>query len=193
VTRAARQPLARPTQLNEHSSMDFVADSLADQRRIRLLNILDEYSRECLQIEVNTSLPGARVVRMLEQLRQTRGCPRQIVLDNGPEFTGQALDQWAYTRGVELVFIKPGKPQQNTSSKVSGKLRDECLNEHWFVSVADARQTTAQYRWMYYNEDRPHSGLDNRRRRNSRHRPHKQHPSTPRDAVGGRPQRGMDN
>ena len=114
MTRAARQPLARPTQLNEHSSMDFEADSLADQRRIRLLNILDEYSRECLQIEVNTSLPGARVVRMLEQLRQTRGCPRQIVLDNGPEFTGQALDQWAYTRGVELVFIKPGKPQQNT-------------------------------------------------------------------------------
>jgi len=161
VTRAARQPLVRPTQLNERWSMDFVADSLADKRRIRLLNILDEYSRECLQIEVDTSLPGARVVRALEQLRQTRGCPRQIVLDNGPEFTGQALDQWAYTRGVELMFIEPGKPQQNAFiESFNGRLRDECLNEHWFVSVADARQTTAQYRWMY-NEDRPHSGLDN--------------------------------
>lgn len=184
VTRAARQPLGRPTQLNERWSMDFVADSLADQRRIRLLNILDEYSRECLQIEVDTSLPGARVVRTLEQLRQQRGCPRQIVIDNGPEFSGQALDQWAYTHGVELVFIEPGKPQQNAFiESFNGKLREECLNEHWFISVADARQVTAQYRWMY-NEDRPHSALGNQTPAEFAARPREQHPSPPRDAVG---------
>ena len=98
MARAARHPLVPPTRLNERWSMDFMAESLADRRRIRLLNILDEYSRQCLHIEVDTSLPGARV---LEQLRQTRGCPDQIVTDNGPEFTGQALDQGAYTHGVE--------------------------------------------------------------------------------------------
>jgi len=161
MTRVARQPLVRPTQINERWSMDFMADSLADRRRIRLLNIVDEYSRECLQIEVDTSLPGARVVRTLDGLRPQRGYPRQIVIDNGPEFTGQALDQWAYTHGVELVFIEPGKPQQNAFiESFNGKFRDECLNEHWFLSLAEARSITAQYRWTY-NNDRPHSALGN--------------------------------
>jgi putative transposase len=161
LTRVMRQPLERPTALNQRWSMDFMADSLADGRRIRLLNIVDDHSRECLQIEVDTSLPGARVVRTLEDLRQQRGCPRQLVIDNGPEFTGQALDQWAYTHGVDLAFIEPGKPQQNAFiESFNGKLRDECLNEHWFLSVEDARAITRGYRWTY-NHDRPHSALDN--------------------------------
>jgi len=161
LTRALRQPLERPTASNQRWSMDFMADSLADGRRIRLLNIVDDHSRECLQIEVDTSLPGARVVRTLEALRQQRGCPRQLVIDNGPEFTGQALDQWAYTHGVDLAFIEPGKPQQNAFiESFNGKFRDECLNEHWFVSVGDARAITSGYRWTY-NHDRPHSALGN--------------------------------
>jgi len=89
--------------------MDFIADSQADGRRIRFLNLVDDYSRECLQIKANTSMPGARVVRILEQLRRARECPRQLVIDNGPEFTGTALDQWAYAHGVDLAFIDPGK------------------------------------------------------------------------------------
>jgi len=162
LTRVARRPLERPTAINQRWSMDFMADSLADGRRIRFLNLVDDYSRECLQIEVDTSLPGARVVRTLEQVRQERGGPpRQVVIDNGPELTGQALDQWAYSQGVELVFIEPGKPQQNAFiESFNGKFRDECLNEHWFLSVADARSITARYRWEY-NHDRPHSALGN--------------------------------
>ena len=159
LTRVARRPLERPTAANQRWSMDFMADRLADGRRIRLLNIVDDYTRECLQIEVDTSLSGVRVARTLEQLRQERGCPRQVVIDNGPEFTGQALDQWAYTQGVELAFIEPGKPQQNAFiESFNGKFRDECLNEHWFLSVADARSITMQYQWEY-NYDRPHSAL----------------------------------
>jgi len=161
LTRLARQPLEPATAINQRWSMDFMADSLADGRRIRFLNLVDDYSRECLQIEADTSLPGARVVRVLEQLRRERGCPRQLVIDNGPEFTGQALDQWAYAHGVDLAFIEPGKPQQNAYiESFNGKFRDECLNEHWFLSVPDARAITQAHRWTY-NHDRPHSALDN--------------------------------
>lgn len=190
VARVTRQPLTPPARLNERWSMDFVADSLANRRRLRLLNILDEYSRECLHIEVDTSLPGARVVRTLEQLRQHRGCPRQIVIDNGPEFTGQALDQWAYIHGVELVFIEPGKPQQNAFiESFNGKFRDECLNEHWFMSVADARQTTAQWRWVY-NTDRPHSALGNQTPEEFAARAARTASLSPQGCCWGRRQRG---
>jgi len=93
--------------------MDFMQDMLADGRRFRTLNILDTVTRECLRIEVDTSLPGTRVVRVLEQLVERHGAPKQITVDNGPEFTGQALDAWAYRHGVQLDFIDPGKPMQN--------------------------------------------------------------------------------
>ncbi len=160
--RLPRQPLEPATAMNQRWSMDFMADSLADRRRIRFLNLVDDFSRECLSIEADTSLPGARVVRILEGLRQQRGCPCQLVIDNGPEFTGRALDQWAYAHGVELVFIEPGKPQQNAYiESFNGKFRDECLNEHWFLSVPDARAITQGFRWTY-NHDRPHSALGNR-------------------------------
>ena len=157
-----RSPLAVPTQPNHRWSMDFVSDSLSDGRKMRSLNIVDDYSRECLATEVDTSLPGMRVVRVLEQLGERRGLPEVLVMDNGPEFAGQALDVWAYARKVRLHFIEPGKPMQNAFvESFNGKFRDECLNEHWFVSLADARRKIEAWR-QDYNEVRPHSALGNR-------------------------------
>jgi putative transposase len=155
----AREPLLRATGVNQVWAMDFMSDALADGRKIRLLNILDIYSREGLCIEVDTSLSGGRVVRALEALRLTRGLPEQIMIDNGPEFTGRALDVWAAEQDVKLHFIEPGRPMQNGYiESFNGKLRDECLNEHWFASVAEARCVTADYR-RHYNTERPHSAL----------------------------------
>jgi len=157
-----RSPLAVPSQPNQRWSMDFVSDSLYDGRKMRSLNIVDDYSRECLATEVDTSLPGRRVVRVLEQLRERRGLPEVLVTDNGPEFAGQALDVWAYEREVRLHFIEPGKPMQNAFvESFNGKFRDECLNEHWFVSLEDARRKIEAWR-QDYNEVRPHSALGNR-------------------------------
>jgi len=157
-----RQPLAIPTRPNERWSMDFVADALTDGRRFRSLNIVDDFNRECLAAEVDTSLPGARVVRVLEQLGERRGLPQVLVTDNGPEFAGQALDVWAYEQGVKLHFIEPGKPVQSAFiESFNGKMRDECLNEHWFGTPGEARQTIEAWR-RDYNEVRPHSALGNR-------------------------------
>ena len=154
-----RVPIAAPTGPNERWSMDFVSDALADGRKIRALTIVDEYTRECPAIEVDHTLPGARVVQVLERLREARGLPRTIVCDNGPEFRGEALDQWAALRGVALQHIAPGKPVQNAfSESFNGRLRDECLNESWFVSLRDARETIEAWR-VDYNDVRPHSGL----------------------------------
>lgn len=102
---------------------------------------MDDRTRECLVIiEVDTSLPGDRVVEVLERLVADRGVPTILVIDNGPEFAGKALDQWAYQRGVKLHFIDPGKPEQNAYvESFNGKFRDECLNAHWFADLADAR------------------------------------------------------
>lgn len=159
---AERQPLALPTQTNQRWSMDFVSDGLGDGRKFRSLNIVDDYSRECVAAEVDTSIPGGRVVRVLERLRDLRGLPEILVTDNGPEFAGQALDVWAYERGVQLHFIQPGKPIQNAFiESFNGKMRDECLNEHWFRSLSEARQTIEAWR-RDYNEVRPHSSLGNR-------------------------------
>jgi putative transposase len=157
-----RQPLAIPTRQNERWSMDFVADALTDGRRFRSLNIVDDFNRECLAAQVDTSITGTRVVRVLEQLRELRGLPQVLVTDNGPEFAGQALDVWAYEQGVKLHFIEPGKPVQNAFiESFNGKLRDECLNEHWFTSLGEARETIEVWR-RDYNEVRPHSSLGNR-------------------------------
>lgn len=144
---------------NEQWSLDFLSDSLAWGRRIRLLAVLDTFTRESLAIEVDTSLPGTRVVQVLDRLVAVRGVPREIVLDNGPELTSRALDQWAYDRGARLHFITPGKPVQNAFiESFNGRLRDECLNEHWFLGLADARQTVEAWR-RDYNAARPHSAL----------------------------------
>ena len=154
-----RLPLALPSGPNERWSMDFITDSLATGRRFRTLNGVDEYTRECLWIEVDTSLGGERVARVLEELSRQRGAPQVIGVDNGPEFTGQALDRWAYRRGVKLHFIAPGKPEQNAYvESFNGKFRDECLNEHWFTDLEEAREKIETWR-QDYNQRRPHSAL----------------------------------
>jgi putative transposase len=138
--------------------MDVMADTLADGRAFRTLNIVDDFSRECVAIEVDRSLPGARVVRVLEHLRLTIGLPKAIVLDTGPEFAGRALEAWAYAHGVELRFIRPGKPIENAYERFNGTFRDECLNEHWFVNVADAKTIIETWR-VDYSAVRPHGSL----------------------------------
>jgi putative transposase len=139
--------------------MDFVHDMLADGRKFRTLNVVDVFTRECRAIELDTSLGGHRVVRVLERLCEEHGMPERIMMDNGPEFTGKALDEWAYTQKVGLEFIRPGKPMENGYvESFNGKFRDECLNSHWFVSLQDARRIIEEWR-CDYNEQRPHSSL----------------------------------
>jgi len=145
---------------NQSWSMDFVSDGFVDGRRLRCLNIVDDFTRECLAIEVDTSLPGRRVVSVLERLAEFRGLPQSVTLDNGPEFISKALDEWAYRQQLQLRFIEPGKPTQNAYvESFNGKFRDECLNEHWFLSIRHAREVIATWR-QEYNEERPHSSLD---------------------------------
>jgi putative transposase len=159
VARDGRGRAAVPGRPNQQWGVDFVSDALAWGRRIRLFTVVDIFTREALAIEVDTSLPGGRVVRVLERLGAERGVPDEIVLDNGPELAGKALDQWAYERGVRLRFIEPGKPIQNAFvESFQGRLRDECLNRHWFVSLADARHIIEAWR-QDYNRARPHSAL----------------------------------
>ena len=156
-----RRPLPKPTAANVSWSMDFVSDGLIGGRRLRCLTIVDDCTRECLAIEVDTSITGLRVQAVLERLADTRGLPQSITVDNGPEFDGQVLDKWAYRRGVHLSFIRPGKPNENAYiESFNGKFRDECLNEHWFISLAHARSVIEAWR-IEYNTERPHSSLGN--------------------------------
>lgn len=159
LSRGERVPLAPPTGPGQRWSMDFMADTLADGRGFRTFNIVDDFTRECVAIEVDRSLPGARVVRVLDRLAATVGLPRVLVSDNGPEFAGRTLDAWAYRQGLELRFIRPGKPIENAYvESFNGKFRDECLNEHWFLSVAEAQQIIEAWR-IDYNTVRPHRSL----------------------------------
>ncbi len=120
---------------------------------------MDDCTRECLAIEVDTNPPGARVVRALERVARERGQPEALVSDNGPEFTGKALDQWAYGRGVKLHFIAPGKPTQNAYvESFNDKFRKECLNDHWFLDLADSRGKIERWR-RDCNAQRPRSSL----------------------------------
>jgi putative transposase len=162
VSREARLPLPAPVGPNELWSLDFMSDALAWGRRIRLLCVIDAFTRESLAIEVDTSLPAWRVAQVLDRLIVGRGqAPVEIVMDNGPELTSRALDQWAYERGVRLHFIDPGKPQQNAFiESFNGRFRDECLNEHWFLTLADAQRITEDWR-VDYNRNRPHTSLGN--------------------------------
>lgn len=154
-----RKPLPKPAAANISWSMDFVSDGLADGRRLRCLNIVDDCTRECVAIEVDTSITGTRVKTVLERLAETRGLPKSITVDHGPEFEGQVLDAWAYARGVQLSFIRPGKPNENAYiESFNGKFRDECLNEHWFVTMAQARRIIEAWR-IEYNTERTHSSL----------------------------------
>jgi putative transposase len=154
-----RQPLPEPVAANQAWSVDFMTDALSSGRRFRTLNIVDDYTRECLAIEVDTSLGGQRVVRVLEQLKRRRGLPRQIRSDNGAEFVSRAVDQWAYEQGLHWHTIQPGRPMENGYvESFNGRFRDECLNENWFTDLADAREKIAQWK-QDYNQARPHSAL----------------------------------
>ena len=154
-----RVPVAVPTRPNERWSMDFVRDTLGDGRGFRCFTLVDDCTRECPAIEVDVSLPGERVVRVLDRVAAVRGYPRAIVCDNGPEFVSAALDEWAHRHQVVLDFIDPGKPVQNAFiESFNGTFRDECLNESWFVSLADAQRTIEAWR-IDYECERPHSRL----------------------------------
>ncbi len=146
---------------NDGWSMDFMSDQLFDGRRIRLLTLVDNFTRESLAIDVNDHIGGHRVVEVLMQIGRERKLPRTIRVDNGPEFISKALDQWAYLNGVQLDFSRPGKPTDNGLTEAfNGRLRQECLNESWFLSLEDAREKIESWR-RQYNSDRPHSALDN--------------------------------
>jgi putative transposase len=158
-TRVLRGRPPAPRDANEQWAMAFLHDTVASGRAIRLLSVIDVFTREALALEVDTSLPGSRVVRVLERLGRERPLPTQLVLDNGPELIGRLLEQWAHDHGVALHFIDPGKPMQNAHCEsFHGRLRDECLNEHWFLGVADARRIVEGWR-QDYNQQRPHSAL----------------------------------
>jgi putative transposase len=156
-TGAAKRPAA--TRANQRWSIDFVSDCVSNGRLIRMLTMVDDYTRECPAVEVDTSLGGLRVRRVLDRVVAERGLPEAIVLDNGPEFRGRALAAWSEERGVRLEFIQPGKPMQNAYvESFNGRLRDECLNANWFTSLNDARRKIEEWR-QDYNQQRPHSSL----------------------------------
>ena len=154
----SRTPMMVPAGINQRWSLDFVSDTLADGRRFRVLCVLDDFSRECLAAVVDTSLSGARVVRELEFVVLRRGCPHTIVSDNGTELTSNAVLRWAAER-LSWHYIQPGKPVQNAFiESFNSKLRDECLNEHFFCGLAEARHLMEAWR-QDYNQLRPHSSL----------------------------------
>ncbi len=169
VRRRRRKRVARPRVVlptpqrpRERWSMDFVQDTLGTGRVFRVLTIVDDCTRYCPAIVVDFGLGGERVIATLEQLGAEQPLPRTLVCDNGPEFTSQALDQWAYARAITLQFIRPGKPVENAYvESFNGRLRDECLNENWFATLDDARVTIERWR-QEYNIDRPHSSLGDR-------------------------------
>jgi putative transposase len=154
-----RQPKQLVTAMNQIWSMDFVADALFDGRRLRALTVVDNYTRESLAIDVGQSLKGEDVVNTLKRIAAQRGLPVTVKVDNGSEFISKVMDKWAYERGVELDFSRPGKPTDNAKvESFNGRFRQECLNTHWFLSLEDAKDKIEAWR-EYYNEARPHSAL----------------------------------
>jgi putative transposase len=148
-----------PIAANQRWSLDFTEDCLANGRRFRTANLKDDCTRECPAILVDFSLPGSRVVAMLEDVAGQRGYPDMLVVDDGPEFRGRELDRWAYEHGVKLFFIDPGKPMQNASiESFNGRFREECLDQSWFTSLAEAQRIIEVWR-VDYNLHRPHTSL----------------------------------
>ena len=147
---------------NHSWSMDFMADTLFDGRKLRLLTIVDNFTRESLAIEPGQHFKGEQVAEVLSRLIRERGKPESIWVDNGTEFTSRAMDQWAYWNQVKLDFSRPGKPTDNAFiESFNGKFREECLSQNWFLSLQDAREKIESWR-EDYNENRPHSSLGNR-------------------------------
>ena len=156
-----RAPLAVPQGANQRWSLDFLSDAFAEGRRFRILAVVDDFTRECLALIADTSLPGLRASRELDAVIAIRGCPAMIVSDNGTELTSMAMLRWSQDRQIEWRYIAPGKPQQNAFiESFNGRLRDELLNETLFSSLAHAREVLSFWK-NDYNTVRPHSGLGN--------------------------------
>jgi putative transposase len=159
IPQRSKESLAVPATINQGWSMDFMCDSLVDGRRFRLLNIIDDYNRESLAIEIDTSLPALRVIRTLQQLIERRTKPQVIRVDNGPEFISDKLQQWCDDQQIRLQFIQPGKPVQNAFiERNNGSLRKELLDAYLFYSLHEVRQMAEEWR-QDYNCERPHESL----------------------------------
>jgi putative transposase len=159
IPRRVKQPLMAATTLNTTWALDFMADTLYDGRRFRTLNVIDESNREGLAIEIGTMLPSLRVIAVLEELVALHGPPKSLRVDNGPELTPLALTAWCELRGIQLVYIQPGKPQQNAFiERFNRTYRTEILDAYVFGSLGEVRELTSD--WLYrYNTQRPHDSL----------------------------------
>jgi putative transposase len=154
-----RRPMPVPVRSNEVWSMDFVSDNLVDGTRIRFLTVIDVWSRESLAVEASTSFSSKLVTEVLERIIRVRGKPDRVMVDNGTEFTSNTFDVWAYGHGIEIVFIRPGRPVENAYiESFNGRLRDELLNTSWFRTLTDARTMAEAWR-RDYNHVRPHGSL----------------------------------
>jgi len=159
VASHVRVPLPAPRGVNEAWSMDFVADRLENGRKLRMLTIVDQFSRECVMIEPDHALTSHRVVACLDRLKAVRGLPQSITVDNGTEFDSNAVDAWAYFNKVKMQFIRPGKPTENAFiESFNGRLRDEFLNAHVFETMEEVRQKVEVWK-LDYNQRRPHGSL----------------------------------
>jgi putative transposase len=160
IARRQRVPVPAATRPNQCWSMDFMSDRLADGRPFRILTMVDQFTRECVGLEADRSMSGPKVVEALNRACQEYGGrPESITCDNGSEFAGRVLEAWAMEQGVQLIFIRPGRPMENGFiESFNGRLRDECLNVEWFTALEDARRQLATWRY-HYNHERPHSAL----------------------------------
>ena len=160
IPKGVREGAWCPIAANQRWSLDFTMDALANGRKFRTVNLKDDCTRECPAIDVALSIPGSRVVEMLERVARERGYPDVLTVDSGPELRGRALDGWADDHGVQLYFIDPGKPTQNAYiESFNGRFREECLNLNWFTSLAEAERIIEDWR-IDYNQNRPHSSLN---------------------------------
>ena len=154
-----KNKLEIPKALNQVWAMDFMSDSLSNGNKIRTLNIIDVFSRECISLQVDRSISSEKVISILEYLEFTRGLPEKIRVDNGPEYISKRLREWAEKRNIKLDYIQPGKPTQNAFiESFNGKFREECLDQNWFINLNDAKQIVEEWR-QEYNKERPHSAI----------------------------------
>jgi len=154
-----RHPMTPAARANASWSLDFVSDRLADGRQFRTLTVVDDFVKRCPVLEVDTSISGARVTRAIDMAIEIHGKPDRLIMDNGPEFTSRAMIEWASRRGIELAWIEPGKPIQNAyAESFNARFRDECLNQHHFTTLGDARAIIEAWR-QDYNTVRPHTSL----------------------------------
>lgn len=162
LPKRVRVPLYVPKYPDTVWSADFVSDALFNSRRFRTFNVVDDFNRQAMHIEIDTSITSTRLVRVFEQLRVQHGLPQVLRTDNGPEFLGEAFTSWAKSVGMAIRYIQPGKPNQNAFiERFNRTYRDELLNQHLFATLEDVREAT--YEWMIeYNEERPHDSLGDR-------------------------------